>query len=42
MTARITISLPDETAEEVNGRLDYGDNRSEWVREAIEMRLDTD
>jgi len=39
MTERITISLPDEMASDINSQLSYGDNRSEWVREAIEMRL---
>jgi len=40
MTERITISVPDEMAEQINARLSYGDNRSEWIREAIEQRLD--
>lgn len=39
MTERITISVPDDLAEEINDQLSYGDNRSEWIREAIEQRL---
>jgi Arc/MetJ-type ribon-helix-helix transcriptional regulator len=39
MTERITISVPDELADQINARLSYGDNRSEWIREAIEQRL---
>lgn len=37
--ARIAISLPDELAERIHDRLDYGDNRSEWIREAIELKF---
>jgi len=40
MTERITISLPDEMAESIHEQLSYGDNRSEWVRDAIEEKLD--
>lgn len=40
MTDRITISLPDELSEEMHARFAYGDNRSEWIAEAIRMRLD--
>lgn len=40
MTERITISVPDEMAEQINDRLSYGDNRSEWIRDAIAQRLD--
>lgn len=39
MSERITITMSEELAEEINGQLDYGDNRSEWIREAIKMRL---
>lgn len=40
MTERITISVPDELAEQINQQLSYGDNRSEWIRAAIEQRLE--
>lgn len=39
MTERITISVPDDLAEQINKQLSYGDNRSEWIRAAIEQRL---
>lgn len=39
MATRITISLPEELEEEITSRLEYGDSRSEWVRKAIELRL---
>ena len=42
MADRITISLSEDLVEEINGKLEYGDSRSEWVREAIEERLDHD
>lgn len=40
MVERITISLDEELAERLNDRLEYGDSRSEWVREAIIQRLE--
>lgn len=40
MTERITISVSEELAEQINSQLSYGDNRSEWIREAIRLRLD--
>lgn len=42
MTERITITVPEELAEEINAQLEYGDNRSEWIREAIRMRLEAE
>lgn len=38
--ARITISLPDDMEQRINEQLDYGDNRSEWIRDAIAEKLD--
>lgn len=38
--ARITISIPDEVADEVDAQLEYGDSRSEWIQTAIEQRLE--
>jgi len=40
MTARITISMPDDLEARINSQLDYGDNRSELIRELIERGLD--
>jgi metal-responsive CopG/Arc/MetJ family transcriptional regulator len=42
MVDRVTISLSEALVEEINGKLEYGDNRSEGGREAIEERLDQD
>lgn len=39
MATRISISLPDEMVEDINEQLEYGDSRSKWVREAIELRF---
>lgn len=40
MTTRITVNLPAKTAGAVNDMLDYGDSRSEWIRSAIDYRLE--
>ena len=37
---RWTISVPDDTAEDVMSQLSWGDNRSAWVVDAIEAKLD--
>ena len=39
MTERITVSLPEDLAEELHDELEYGDNRSEWIADAIRMKL---
>ena len=31
--------MPQELLDEVNSRLQYGDNRSAWVRDAIRLKL---
>jgi metal-responsive CopG/Arc/MetJ family transcriptional regulator len=31
--------MSEELLGEVNSQLEYGDNRSEWVRDAIKMKL---
>jgi len=36
---RITISIPDDLKERVHAELDYEDNRSEWIRDAIQAKL---
>ena len=35
MIDRVTVSLSEDLVEEINGKLEYGDSRSEWIREAI-------
>jgi len=39
---RWTISVPDDMAAEVMAELDWGDSRSAWVRDAIDMKLASD
>lgn len=36
---RPTVSLPADIDEAIEERLDYGDSKSDWIREACEMRL---
>lgn len=31
--------MPQELLDEINSGLEYGDNRSAWVRDAIRMKL---
>jgi len=40
MVDRWTISVPDDVAEAVMEEMSYGDNRSRWVVDAIEQKLD--
>jgi hypothetical protein len=42
MVDRWTISVPDDTARRVMERLNYGDNRSEWIVDAIEQKLNAE
>ncbi|QIO21356.1 hypothetical protein [Haloarcula sp. JP-L23] len=37
--ARPSFSVDDELLERVDSRLTYGDNRSAWLRDAIELKL---
>lgn len=39
MVERITVSMDEDLYEQIMEELEYGDSRSEWVREAIEMRF---
>jgi metal-responsive CopG/Arc/MetJ family transcriptional regulator len=34
-----SLSVPEDLAGHVDGRLGAGDSRSEWIRTAIQMRL---
>lgn len=35
-----TVPMPDDLITEIDGRLDYGDSRAEWIREACRQRLE--
>jgi len=35
-----SVRLPDELVEEIEEQLEYGDSKSEWIREAIEQRFE--
>lgn len=35
-----TVTMSDELLERIEERLDYGDSRSAWIREAVEQRLE--
>ena len=37
--AQPSFHIPDDLLDKVNEELSYGDSRSEWVREAIRMKL---
>jgi Arc/MetJ-type ribon-helix-helix transcriptional regulator len=36
----ITVFVAPHTLDDIETRLEYGDSRSEWIREAIRQRLD--
>jgi tetrahydromethanopterin S-methyltransferase subunit G len=36
---KVTTYLDDETHAAIKARLDYGDSKAEWVREACHQRL---
>ena len=36
----ITVPMPKELRDEIDKQLEYGDSRSEWIREAIRQRLE--
>lgn len=35
-----SFSMSEELIEQINSELDYGDNRSAWVRDAIELKFE--
>ena len=41
MTSRKTptITMPEEMVSEIDDRLEYGDSRAAWIREAVRQRL---
>ena len=36
----ITVPMPKELRDEIDKQLEYGDSRSEWIRQAIRQRLE--
>jgi metal-responsive CopG/Arc/MetJ family transcriptional regulator len=38
----VKTSLPESVHDELEERLEYGDTKSGWIREAVKMRLDGD
>ena len=36
---RTSFSITEEELEEINSQLQYGDNRSAWIRDAIRLKL---
>jgi Arc/MetJ-type ribon-helix-helix transcriptional regulator len=38
----ITVPIPGELNDQIESELEYGDHKSEWVREAIRQRLDAE
>ena len=36
----VTVSLPEDVKEEIESRLEYGDSRSEWIRDAYRRKLE--
>lgn len=39
---RPSVSLPAPMNEEIESQLDYGDSKSEFIREAVREKLDRD
>jgi len=35
----VTVPMPGELVDDIDGRLGYGDSRAEWIREAVRQRL---
>jgi predicted DNA-binding protein len=38
----VTVPLPGEMNDRIEENLNYGDSKAEWIREAIEMRLESE
>lgn len=38
-TDKVTAHVPEDWVDAIEAELDYGDHKSEWVREAIRRRL---
>ncbi|EMA47950.1 ribbon-helix-helix domain-containing protein [Halococcus saccharolyticus] len=39
-TVRVTISMDEDLDKEIEDQLDYGDNKSEFIRNALRKELD--
>lgn len=35
----VSFRVDDELVEEIESQLEYGDSKSDWIREAIRLRL---
>lgn len=35
-----SFELPEEVNEELESRLSYGDTKGQWIRRAVELRMD--
>lgn len=38
----VSFRVDDELVEEIESQLEYGDSKSDWIREAIRQRLELD
>lgn len=36
----VTVPMPQSMVEEIAKELDYGDSRAEWIRDAIQEKLE--
>ena len=36
----VTVTMPEDLVQEIDENLDYGDSRSEWIRQAVLERLE--
>jgi metal-responsive CopG/Arc/MetJ family transcriptional regulator len=40
--AQPSVNIEDEMLERIDSELSYGDSRSEWIRQAIKLRIHVD
>lgn len=38
----VTVPLPEDCVDEIEGRLGYGDSKAGWIREAVYRRLEAE
>ena len=36
----VTVPMPGDMVNDIDSHLEYGDSRSQWIREAVQQRLD--
>lgn len=36
----VTVPMPGDMVDRIDGQLEYGDSRAGWIREAVEERLE--